>query len=119
MIASTSRAVVTFCGYGIPWLMIVLSSATTGVPRSMACRTSALYSRCGTTGGLVMAERYSSGLYSRGKLGETDRGIYGKRGLDGDSGGSAAVSRREKRIQAGQQRRDVSGDHGVARSCYI
>ena len=31
-ICSTSRAIATFCGYGIPWLMIVDSSATTGAP---------------------------------------------------------------------------------------
>ena len=29
-ICSTSRAIATFCGYGIPWLMIVDSRATTG-----------------------------------------------------------------------------------------
>ena len=29
-ICSTSRAIATLCGYGIPWLMIVDSSATTG-----------------------------------------------------------------------------------------
>ncbi len=39
-ICSTSRAIATFWGYGIPWLMIVDSSATTGVPAASASATS-------------------------------------------------------------------------------
>ena len=30
--ASTARAVSTFCGKGMPWVMMVDSSATTGAP---------------------------------------------------------------------------------------
>ena len=40
MAFSTLRAVSKFRGYGIPWLMIVDSSATTASPRSSAERTS-------------------------------------------------------------------------------
>ncbi len=40
MMPSTSRAIATFCGYGMPWLMIVLSRATTGAPSRIACATS-------------------------------------------------------------------------------
>ena len=36
MIFSTSRAKSRFCGYGMPWLRIVLSSATTGFPSATA-----------------------------------------------------------------------------------
>ncbi len=39
-ICSTSRAIATLWGYGIPWLMIVDSSATTGRPWASASRTS-------------------------------------------------------------------------------
>ena len=39
-ICSTSRAIATLCGYGIPWLMIVDSSATTGAPAASASATS-------------------------------------------------------------------------------
>ena len=37
---STSVAICTFCGYGMPWLMMVLSSATTGRPAASASATS-------------------------------------------------------------------------------
>ena len=39
---STVRAISTFCGYGMPWLMMVLSSATTGRPDASASRTSSV-----------------------------------------------------------------------------
>jgi hypothetical protein len=38
--ASTARAVSTFCGQGMPWVMIVDSSATTGAPEASASATS-------------------------------------------------------------------------------
>ncbi len=38
--ASTSSAVRRFCGYGMPWLTMVLSSATTGLPSRSASATS-------------------------------------------------------------------------------
>jgi hypothetical protein len=47
MICSTSVAIATFCGYGMPWLMIVLSSATTGRPSAIAVRTSSVTVRAG------------------------------------------------------------------------
>ena len=37
--ASTALTVSKFCGYGMPWLMIVLSSATTGAPHASALAT--------------------------------------------------------------------------------
>ena len=40
--ASTCRAVSRFCGKGMPWLMIVLSRATTALPAASAAATSAL-----------------------------------------------------------------------------
>ncbi len=40
--SSTARAVSRFCGKGMPWLMMVLSSATTAVPSLNALCTSAL-----------------------------------------------------------------------------
>ncbi len=42
MMPSTSTAIATFCGYGMPWLMIVLSRATTGRPAVSASRTSSV-----------------------------------------------------------------------------
>ena len=39
-ICSTSRAIATLCGYGMPWLMMVDSSATTGRPAARASATS-------------------------------------------------------------------------------
>ena len=41
--ASTSRAVRTFCGYGMPCAMMVDSSATSGRPAARAAATGALY----------------------------------------------------------------------------
>ena len=38
--SSTSKAVCRFCGYGMPWLMMVLSSATTACRSRSAFRTS-------------------------------------------------------------------------------
>ena len=43
--SSTATAVWTFFGYGMPWLMIVLSSATTGFPVFKASFTSSVRSR--------------------------------------------------------------------------
>ena len=40
MVASTFSAISRFWGQGMPWVMIVDSSATTGRPRSSASRTS-------------------------------------------------------------------------------
>ena len=40
--ASTSRAVRTFSGYGMPWAMMVDSSATIGRPAACAAATGAL-----------------------------------------------------------------------------
>jgi len=40
MISSTSRAVSTFCGQGMPWAMMVDSRATIGRPASRAACTS-------------------------------------------------------------------------------
>ena len=45
MIFSTFIAVSTFCGYGMPWEMMVDSSATTGLPASRASLTSGRMSR--------------------------------------------------------------------------
>ena len=45
MILSTLSAVSTFCGYGMPWEMIVDSSATTGCPLFIASSTPGLMSR--------------------------------------------------------------------------
>ena len=42
MMPSTSRAISTLRGYGMPWLMIVLSSATTGAPSRSASATSSV-----------------------------------------------------------------------------
>lgn len=50
--ASTSRAVSRLAGYGMPWLMIVDSSATTGAPRSIASATSSLSVTSGGSCGL-------------------------------------------------------------------
>ena len=38
--SSTRSAVATFCGYGMPWAMMVDSSATRGLPWLTACCTS-------------------------------------------------------------------------------
>ena len=43
--ASTFAAKSRFSGQGIPWLRMVLSSATTGAPASSASRTSGFMSR--------------------------------------------------------------------------
>ena len=71
MIRSTSVAIATFCGYGMPWLMIVLSSATTGRPAASASRTSSVSASAGC--GFVRAGRRCQwcssvyqGLQSRG-----------------------------------------------------
>ena len=45
MVCSTRSAVSTFCGYGIPWEMMVDSSATTGFPAAFAAATSGDRSR--------------------------------------------------------------------------
>ena len=45
MSCSTFSAVSAFCGQGMPWLMMVLSSATTGAPAARAAATSGAMSR--------------------------------------------------------------------------
>jgi hypothetical protein len=49
---STCSAVATFCGYGMPWEMMVDSSATTGRPAASAARTSGATSSGGLPKGL-------------------------------------------------------------------
>ena len=51
--ASTARAVSRFCGAGMPWVMIVDSSATSGRRAAMASATSAEKA----SGGAIMAAR--------------------------------------------------------------
>ena len=51
MAASTRSAVSTFCGYGMPWEMMVLSNATTGLPTASAAATSGATSRCAFSDG--------------------------------------------------------------------
>ena len=59
MIASTLRAMLRLPGKGMPWVMMVDSSATTAAPRALAAATSLEYS-IGRRGekGLVIADPF-------------------------------------------------------------
>src|SRR6185437_16322122 len=56
--ASTERAVSTLEGYGMPWVMIVDSSATTGF---LVVRASAISGEKSRRSATLIAQRFSSG----------------------------------------------------------
>ena len=73
---STSVAIATFCGYGMPWLMIVLSSATTGRPAATASATSSV--SC-DHGDILVAQVGDDGV--RAGHGECGRLVAVRRGV--------------------------------------
>ena len=67
--ACTASAVATFCGQGMPWLMMVDSSATTGRPAASAAATS----------GCSCSQRWAAG-------GRTRRSLKGRAAASGSPG---------------------------------
>src|SRR5688500_1813095 len=89
----------------MPWLMIVLSSATTGRPSASASRTSSVIV---SIGDLSRRRGFEGGH----RLGPAGAG--GVRAPDGRGGGPVALAGRLDRVGATEPGRDPGGQHRVA-----
>src|SRR6478735_11104474 len=96
----------------MPWLMMVLSSATTGRPDASASRTSSVtVSNSGSLLGRVLL----------GVVGD-DVGQVGSDGvgaLDGRGGGAVTEARGRDGVGAPQPGRDPGGEHRVTRAGHV
>ena len=112
MMPSTSRAIATFCGYGMPWLMIVLSSATTG--RAVAQRASATSSVSSRAGCGVMGLRQGGRRRASARAGSGQVGAHGLRHGHRQRRGRVAEPRGVRRRRPASRRVAERGQHGVA-----